>query len=84
MPADEDLVTRAFFQASVRWVISNDKSIIFWSDPWLQGHAISDLFPQLVAAVQPQRHHSRHLGTILSDDDWIQDITRALTVPVLS
>jgi hypothetical protein len=36
MPADEDMVTRAFFQASVRWEIGNGESI-FLSDAWLQG-----------------------------------------------
>jgi hypothetical protein len=84
MPADEDMVTRAFFQASVRWEIGNGESIFFWSDAWLQGQAIGDLFPQLAAAVQPRHRRSRRLSAALSGDAWVHDITGALTVPVLS
>jgi hypothetical protein len=32
MPVEEDLVTRAFFKASVRWEIGKGDCIKFWSD----------------------------------------------------
>jgi hypothetical protein len=68
MPVEEDMVTRAFFKASVHWEACNGGRIKFWFDCWLQGQSISDLFPQLVAAVQPQ-HRLGHLpGSALVND----------------
>jgi hypothetical protein len=84
MPVEEDMVTKSFFKASVRWEIGKGDCIKFWSDSWLHDQSITDIFPQLVTAVPARRRRDHLLGVALAGDSWIRDITGALTAPVLS
>jgi hypothetical protein len=70
-PVEEDMVTKAFFKASVRWEIDKGDCIKFWSDNWFRRQSISDIFPQLAAAVPPRRRHDRLLGSALAGNAWI-------------
>jgi hypothetical protein len=54
MPMEEDMVTKAFFKASVRWEIGKGDCIKFWSNNWFCGQSISGIFPHLAAAVPPR------------------------------
>jgi hypothetical protein len=79
----EDSLTKAFFDASIRLVLGNDATILFWVDPWLEGARLADIAPDLVAASSRRGRRWRTVADALQDHSWIQDITRALTVRVL-
>jgi hypothetical protein len=68
MVLEEDQTIKAFFHASVRWEVGNGAHIRFWTDPWLDGRAIIDLFPELTAVVPPWRHRTRLLCSVLARD----------------
>jgi hypothetical protein len=75
---NEDSLTKAFLDASVRLVLGNGATFLFWVDPWL-----ADIAPDLVAAASRHSRRQRTLAEALQDHAWIQDITGALTVQVL-
>jgi hypothetical protein len=47
----EDSLTKAFFDASVHLQLRDGATFLFWSDPWLEGARLTNLAPDLVAAV---------------------------------
>jgi hypothetical protein len=47
MPIQVDQTTQALFKASVKCVLGDDKTILFWSDPWLDGANIIDAMLEL-------------------------------------
>lgn len=51
LPADEDVSLLAFFNRSVRITLGDGTSVLFWSDPWLEGKTVQDIAPQLLQAV---------------------------------
>jgi hypothetical protein len=83
LPLKEDLATMAFFRASTQIVVGNGNSLIFWSDPWLEGQCISEFAPDLIESVTTRRRGRRTLALTLPDHAWTRDITSLLTVSVL-
>jgi hypothetical protein len=81
LPCSLDFIMRSFFQVSTRPI--NDASTLFWSSPWLDGHIVEELPPDLFAMVSHRAHRSRMVAATLPNHAWIYDITRALTIPVL-
>lgn len=59
--------------------VGNGLSILFWSDPWLQGLSIEDIAPHLAAAVATKIKKRRSLAQALDHKAWLKDIT----IPVL-
>jgi hypothetical protein len=83
LPAKEDSEASSFFQASITCFAGNDHLIRFWQDPWLNGKAIHDLAPDLVAVV-PKRHRiGRTVVAALHGHAWIRDIAGPYTVPMI-
>jgi hypothetical protein len=41
----------AFFSVLVQFNLGNGATLLFWSDPWLQGQRLADTAPELVNAV---------------------------------
>jgi hypothetical protein len=51
LPCQTDPATEIFFNASIVYVVGNEKSTLFWSDPWLEDKSFVNLMPELVEAV---------------------------------
>jgi hypothetical protein len=49
----EDAVTKAFFKSSIRCIVGDGRSTLFWLDPWVDGRCIADLASNLLVAVHP-------------------------------
>jgi hypothetical protein len=75
MPVTEDYQTEAFFKASIRCIISDGNSILFWTDPWLQGSCIADIAPELVVAVSRRR---RSTWTSCNGCNWPSSTLKSL------
>jgi hypothetical protein len=78
-----DAISKAFFDASIICSIENGVSTLFWEDPWLDGHYIAVLAPNLVEMVSQRNSRWRTVQQALHDSTWIADISGALTIPVL-
>jgi hypothetical protein len=79
----EDAATSAFFLASIRCMVGNGVSTLFWADPWLDGQTIASVAPNLVAVVTRRCQKSRTVQAALQGNVWIRDITGALTIPAI-
>jgi hypothetical protein len=80
LPTDRN--TRAFFTASTHFIVGNDSSFKFWTDPWVGGACIAALAPELFTTVAASRRCQRTVAQRLPNNAWVHDIT-ALTVPIL-
>jgi hypothetical protein len=83
LPLKVDETTSAFFKASTRPMLGDGKTLMFWSDSYLDGHYITEIAPQLVAAVPCRCLRRRTVATMLVHHDWVRDTIGALTIPVL-
>jgi hypothetical protein len=84
LPATSEQAVTEMFEASPSEVVSNGRRTLFWSDRWLNGASIKSLAPNLFHAVAPRVRSWRLVVDALQDSVWTQDITRPLTVDVLS
>jgi len=71
------------FAASIFVELGDGRKALFWTDRWLQGQSISDLAPCLSNTVGRQIKKRRTVAEVLQDNQWIRDISGALTVQVL-
>ncbi|OEL32988.1 hypothetical protein BAE44_0005993, partial [Dichanthelium oligosanthes] len=83
-PARADTVTQAFFTASIKCEVGDGRSILFWSDPWLEGACLASLLPDLVEVVPTRRRIRRTVTSALPLHVWYSDLLGPLTVPVLA
>jgi hypothetical protein len=83
LPMATDIVSKAFFRASVTCLVGNGECTLFWEDPWLDVLCIADWVPDLVAAVSTRCHRCRTIASALVNNAWIRDILGALSIPVL-
>jgi hypothetical protein len=81
--ANEDKSTSAFFFASVRFVLGDGATFLFWVDPWLDGKCIADLMPDLAGAIPARRRRNCTVADAMQGLAWIRDIKGALTVQVI-
>jgi hypothetical protein len=56
---------------------------LFWSDARLDGQRITDIAPELVAAVSRRARKNQRVASALDGHAWIRDISGAMTVPML-
>jgi hypothetical protein len=76
-------LTIALFDALVELRLGNGESFIFWTDAWLHGEPITVLAPDLVQAVSGTARKWWTVAAALLNHAWVQDITRALIVPMI-
>jgi hypothetical protein len=74
-------ITTMFFKASICGIVGSGRSTLFWTDPWVDGHCISDLAPDLFL-VAP-RARKRSVLTAISNATWVHDIVGSLMISVL-
>jgi hypothetical protein len=53
LPLSEDAVTKAFFKSSIRCIVGDGRSTLFWLDPWVDGKSIADFVPHMFVAAHP-------------------------------
>jgi hypothetical protein len=59
----------SFFRASVQFIIVGEgSSVKFWTDPWLEGVAIADLAPELLAAVPRRWQQLRRVAEAMQNN----------------
>jgi hypothetical protein len=80
-PSKEDRIVQAMFTASVSVQVGNGTR--FLSDRWLDGESIESSFPLLVAAVSKHIKKCRTVHQALHNDQWVCDISGALSVHAL-
>jgi hypothetical protein len=51
MPLREDPMVIGFFYNSITLHLGDGRLFAFWTDPWLNGAALSSAYPELVVAV---------------------------------
>ena len=65
---------RAFFFASTTMIIRNGQHALFWEDCWINGRSISEIAPQLYAAVPKHRRKNRTVADALQAHRRASDI----------
>ena len=83
LPDKVEHIVEAMFQASIFVELGDGRKALFWSDRWLQGKSLLDLAPCLCNAVATRVKQQRTVAEALHNDQWIADISGALTVQVL-
>jgi hypothetical protein len=78
----EDVVTNAFFAASIHCKVGNRSSTFFWLDLWFNNRCLSDLALELFTVVV-LRARKLTMAAALADQTWMQDISAPMTVPVI-
>ena len=63
-------------------MVGNGKNTLFWTDMWLLGQRLDQIFPHQFRAVAA-RAKKRTVHDALVENRWISDIRGALTVNVL-
>jgi hypothetical protein len=56
---------------------------MFWQDKWLDGRSIKDMAPHLYALVPKRRENRRIFLEALSNEQWLEDIQRDISVAAL-
>lgn len=72
LPSDPD--ASSVFQASITWTVGNGHTCDFWTDPWIDDKAISDLAPSLLPLVARRRCKSCSVTDGLQGRSWVADI----------
>jgi len=83
LPIERERMVDAMFQSSIYIELGNGHKALFWSDRWLEGQSLLELAPCLCNAVGVQAKKKRTVAEALQGNQWIQDISGALTVQVL-
>jgi hypothetical protein len=83
VPSREDSKKMALFMTPIHITVGDPRSSLFWIDPWLDGHRISDIAPDLVVAVPTRIQKTRTVATALLDNAWCGDIRGSLMVQVI-
>jgi hypothetical protein len=63
--------------------VGDDAQTFFWRDNWLDGRSIEDLAPTLVTLINPWAPRTRTVAQVLTDRQWVRDISGALSVMAL-
>jgi hypothetical protein len=69
----------AMFAASIKSVIGDGASTLFWTDRWIQGKFIVDLAPDLGVVVSRRLLKRRTVQEALSSGSWVHDVRNNLS-----
>jgi hypothetical protein len=64
---------------SIRTVVGDGASTLFWTDRWIQDKSVVDLAPELVAAVPARFRKLRTVHEALSSGIWTNDVRNDLS-----
>jgi hypothetical protein len=83
MPIAEDMVTKAFFRASVTITVRNGSSTLFWTECLLNNQGIQEPPPELFVAMPARRRNSQTIQAALNSTAWLRDIVGPLMLPII-
>jgi len=83
LPMEKEPLVEAMFQSSIYVELGDGCKALFWTDRWLQGQSLLELAPSLCNVVSARIKGQRTVAQALLGDQWIRDISGALTVQVL-
>jgi hypothetical protein len=70
----------ALYRAATKIEVGSGASVLFWMDPWIQGHCVAALAPALLKLVRPGVVRSRTVLQGRENNAWVLDIAGTLTV----
>jgi hypothetical protein len=74
----------ALFNIAIDSHAGRGNTTLFWTDKWIQGQAIADLAPMVVAAVPRKIQKKRTVEEALINHQWVSDIKGGLSLIGLS
>ena len=80
---DREPIVEALFHASVYVELGDGNTALFWSDRWINGISLQDMAPCLCNVVSTRVRAQCTVAQALTNNQWIRDISGALTVQVL-
>jgi len=80
---EKEPIVEAMFQSSIYVELGDGRKALFWTDCWLQGQSLLDLTLCLCSVVGARIKGQRTVAEALSRDQWIGDISGALTKQIL-
>lgn len=73
----------AFFRNSLLISLGDGRSVLFWTDKWINGQSAQNIAPFLWETITPKCRRSRSVAQALDHNAWRKDITGPLSIPVL-
>lgn len=71
---------QALFGAAIRIDVGKGDKVLFWSDPWVDGKALTTIAPAILALVRSGPKRSRTVQQGLLNNGWVKDIVGTLTI----
>jgi hypothetical protein len=71
------------FDASIRVVLGDGNTTLFWSDRWIDSRKVEEIVPLLPGFLKPNRLKSRTVAEGLLQQSWISDLSVGLSVPAM-
>jgi hypothetical protein len=81
MPLREDPMVIGFFYNSITLHLGDGRLFAFWTDPWLDGAALSSAYPELVVAVPARLCRVHMVASVLDNNAWVRECARSLNHP---
>jgi hypothetical protein len=76
----KDAEAEGVFRSLASIKLGSGKSVLFWTDQWINGATVADLAPSVLATVGGRQRNSRTVADGLLNDSWVLDISRTLAV----
>jgi len=83
LQAQVEPMVQAMFKASVRIVLGNGESVLFWTDAWHVGGELQSQFPHLAAVIPKRIRKRRTVLEAVTNSQWVRDIADGLLVSVI-
>ncbi|KAK1691938.1 hypothetical protein QYE76_008635 [Lolium multiflorum] len=80
LPMMKDAEAEGVFRSLASIKLGSGKSVLFWTDQWINGATVADLAPSVLATVGGRQRNSRTVADGLLNDSWVLDISRTLAV----
>jgi hypothetical protein len=74
MPLHENRMMFAFFNNSITLHLGDGRLFAFWIDPWLDGAALSSIYPKLAAAIPARLCRVHMVVSALNNNAWVKDV----------
>jgi hypothetical protein len=68
------------FRSLSSFSIGDGRKTLFWRDRWINGFTAEELAPEVNAKVPTRRKNTRTVAEAMENNQWLNDITKELTV----
>jgi hypothetical protein len=80
LQVDVSTDAQGLYQTTTRIVVGSGEKILFWMDPWINGHSAATLAPALIKLVRPGLLRCRMVQQGKVNNNWVLDIAGPLTI----